>query len=265
MRASIMKQRLTALLGVDVVRHVRKFKRRLMHLRNSGRSLQQIFSDVYRNHNWGGDADDFSSGSGSDDALALRYTKEVQRFANENSVRSIVDLGCGDFRVGAGLDLQAVKYIGIDVVPQLIARNQSKYATENVTFKFLDAVRDKLPKADLCLIRQVFQHLANDQIYQILNKLDQYRWVLVTEHYPSSVADRITPNRDKPAGYDTRLLDNSAVFLDLPPFELDGQRLLFDVEVPDWLVMPGERLKTFVFEHPRPKLIRESRTVARRK
>jgi hypothetical protein len=58
------------------------------------------------------------------------------------------------------------------------------------------------------------------------------------------------PNKDKVAGPDTRILDHSGVFLDLPPFDLKPKLLLLDAEVSNWLVRPGERLRTFVFEYP---------------
>src|SRR5262249_41309949 len=106
--------------------------------------------------------------------------------------------------------------------------------------------------ADLCLVRQVLQHLSNHQIGAVLRKLQQYPLVMITEHYPAPDAAAIVPNKDKAAGADTRITDGSAVFLDRPPFNLAIVQLLVDVETPHWLASPGERLKTFLCERPSP-------------
>jgi hypothetical protein len=169
----------------------------------------------------------------------------------------MVDLGCGDFRVGSWLQGDGVSYLGIDVVPALIASNQAQYASHDVAFACFDIIANDLPKADLCLIRQVFQHLSNGQIHAVLRKLHQYRFVLVTEHYPAPDMNDIVPNKDKAAGPDTRILDRSGVFLDRAPFGLAPKFLLLDLEAPNWLGTPGERIKTFVFEHPTPTFMLE--------
>jgi SAM-dependent methyltransferase len=130
----------------------------------------------------------------------------------------IVDLGCGDFRVGeellAGWNAD---YVGVDVVPALIEHHQGVYANDRTRFVCADVVEDPLPPGDVCLIRQVFQHLSNEQIMLVLTKLEQYAHVIVTEHYPADEETAI-PNLDKAPGADTRLAANSAVYLEKPPF-----------------------------------------------
>jgi len=219
-----------------------------VHIRNRGRSPQGVFTTVYKNQEWGGGSEDYYSGSGSIEPIARHYADAVLRFVREHDIRSIIDLGCGDFRVGSQLCTDDARYMGIDVVPNLIARNQARYQRNNVSFACLDIVADELPPAELCLLRQVFQHLSNRQILAVIRKLYQYRFVLVTEHYPAPGIRGLIPNKDKVMGSDTRILDDSAVFLDRTPFNLKPKRLLLDIEVPNWLVRPGERFKTFVFE-----------------
>ncbi len=214
------------------------------------RSPGEVFSAIYENHVWGGASGDYYSGSGSDETLARPYAEAVKRFMLERGIKRVVDLGCGDFRVGSLIAASRVDYLGIDVVPKLIARNKAKYRSANVSFDCLDIISDELPDADLCLIRQVFQHLSNWQIQAIIKKLDKYPIVLVTEHYPAPETTNVIPNRDKVAGADTRILQNSAVFLELPPFNLNRTGTLLDLELPQWLVHPGERLTTFIFTFP---------------
>jgi hypothetical protein len=138
----------------------------------------------------------------------------VNAFIDAYSLESCVDLGCGDYRVGSGLRIP--RYHGVDVVQTLIDRNQADYGSETVSFQCLNVIEDRPPMADLALIRQVLQHLSNPEISRALKNCEQYRYVLVTEHVP--LGPHVNHNIDKPHGPDTRLLWNSGVFLDRPPF-----------------------------------------------
>jgi SAM-dependent methyltransferase len=209
--------------------------RRLPDL-NSGRSLEQIFSEIYARNAWGGKKGDFYSGKGSEDNEL--FARIVNQLVDSHGIRSIVDLGCGDFRIGKQIARSSIKYIGVDIVAALVERNQSAFACENISFKQCDAVTDGLPAADLCIIRQVLQHLANDQISRILQKLSVFRHAIVAEHHPAPSKLR-KANLDKPAGADTRIWFGSGVFPDRPPFSLPKVRILAQTPVPP-IVDPGE-------------------------
>jgi len=60
------------------------------------------------------------------------------------------------------------------------------FVRDNLTFRAIDAVTDPLPPGDLVIVRQVFQHLRNDQIQAILRKFGRYRTWIISEHVPSS-------------------------------------------------------------------------------
>jgi hypothetical protein len=67
-----------------------------------------------------------------------------------------------------------------------------------IAFKLLDLVKDKLPAGDVAIIRQVLQHLSNDQIARFVARASNYGFLVVTEHLPSRPDFR--PNADKLAG-----------------------------------------------------------------
>jgi SAM-dependent methyltransferase len=197
----------------------RRFLRWRTRQRNATRSTEEIFSDIYSRNSWGGAPGEFFSGAGSRGAHSERYIELVRRFIAANDVKTVVDIGCGDFAIGREIAKACERYVGIDIVPSLIAHHNSSYATDGVAFQCLDAARDPLPAADLCLIRQVLQHLSNESIQAIVDKFGAYRFVIVTEHYPPK--SRIKGyNIDKVTGPDIRDHDGSAVFLDKPPFNL---------------------------------------------
>jgi hypothetical protein len=136
----------------------------------------------------------------------------------------IVDLGCGDFAVGEKLlrSVNNLRYIGCDIVPELISYNQYHFGMANVEFNTIDIVSGALPDGHVCLIRQVFQHLSNSEISTILPKLAKYKYVYVSEAQP--IAREGPPNPDKPAGagvrFDLRTGRGRGVELDQPPWDL---------------------------------------------
>jgi SAM-dependent methyltransferase len=150
-----------------------------------------------------------------------------------------VDLGCGDFRVGRHLAGQFHRYIGVDIVAPLIARNQREYGSDSVSFVHANLIDDELPNGDICFVRQVLQHLSNAQILRALPKLAAYRHVIVTEHHPSG-GKCVEFNLDKPHGGDIRVACGSGVFLDKPPFNLPAERYRLLFEVPG-VPAPGGR------------------------
>jgi SAM-dependent methyltransferase len=226
-------------------------RRRIAAIRrhNRGRDAAEIFSEIYDRNRWGGEPGAFHSGSGSTGSHAEQYGQMVRRFIAERGIRRVVDLGCGDFRVGAQLlDGMAVDYTGIDIVPALIEANRRLHGSGRVRFECRDIIEDELPQGDLCLIRQVLQHLSNDQIIRVLRNVAGYPYVIVTEHFPAPAALRVR-NLDKSCGEDVRIYDGSAVFLDAPPFNCTLSGTLLDVDAGHHLMRPGERIRSHLIRN----------------
>jgi SAM-dependent methyltransferase len=181
---------------------------------------------AYARNLWLGSSETtFYSGARSSLEFGIPYAAWVNAFIAENNIRSVVDLGCGDFRVGQLIRTgHRVRYVGIDVVPALVEYNQSRFSTTNVTFECLDIIEDPLPDADLCLIRQVPQHLSNAEIAEVLSKCGKYPFVCVADEIP--VRGGVRPNLDKPHGPDSRGEDNFGVFVEFPRFNLPAQTVL---------------------------------------
>jgi SAM-dependent methyltransferase len=197
-----------------------------------GRTVETVFTEIYRRNLWGGDDGRLYSGPGSDPAVTGPYVEAVTRFIREHRIESVVDVGCGDFRVGEQIAALGVRYHGIDVVPDVIEHHQARHARPGVSFSCRNAIDDELPEADLGLVRQVLQHLSNEQIQRVLNHCRGFRHLVVTEHVLP--ADRIrTPNMDIHHGNETREEIGSCVMLDRPPFDCRIVETLCEVVLPD--------------------------------
>jgi SAM-dependent methyltransferase len=230
------------------VKPYRKIRIACLRRANRARTVKDVFTRIYMENLWGGKVGQYRSGDGSTEHHALLYADAVKTFIKEKHITSVADLGCGDFMVGSKLHMKNLKYIGVDIVEDLIKRNRQQYETIDIKFHCLDIITDDLPDAELCLIRQVLQHLSNSQIISILQKIKKYKYILITEHYPKPGL-YFSPNKDKPHGPDTRIYDNSAVCLDLPPFNIKIKKMLLEVDPYPDLADKYGKLRTFLIEN----------------
>lgn len=239
MRGFAMK--LGAALPEPIVRWVLILRTHALALRNRKRANSAIFSETYGSQAWGGDGDFFSGEGSRASHIVEPYVAVLSRELGERfgGRAAVVDLGCGDFAVGSRLIPYCRSYIGVDVVPELVQRLQARHRSEAVRFELGDVTRDPLPSGDVCLIRQVFQHLSNQEILDVLSRLRDFRAIYVTEHLP--IPGRLSkPNLEKAHGPDIRLWRNSGVYLDQPPFSLPAASLSTVLEVPG--IVPFARL-----------------------
>ncbi|GAA4235008.1 class I SAM-dependent methyltransferase [Postechiella marina] len=176
-------------------------------------------AQIYQQHLWGGNTHDFYSGSGSHNPeIVESYLKVVIQFLKTQKPPLVVcDLGCGDFNIGKQLVPFSQKYIGIDIVDNLIDRNNKLFKADNLEFHCLDIAKDLLPKADCVILRQVLQHISNAEIEHIVTKLSNYKYIIITEHIPKGA---FTPNKNIISGQGIRIKQNSGVNLLTAPFNL---------------------------------------------
>jgi SAM-dependent methyltransferase len=161
-----------SLLPSLMLREINKIRFWKYRRRFGSMNRQDVFSIIYKERVFGdspGHA--FYSGEGSAERFSESYCNLVGDHIAQQSIVSAVDLGCGDFRIGSKIACLVPQYLGIDIVPQLIEYNTRLYGSERIRFECLDIVSDPLPAADLCLIRQVFQHLSNAEILSVIEKL----------------------------------------------------------------------------------------------
>jgi methyltransferase family protein len=132
---------------------------------------RQIFCNIYNQKTWGDG--ESASGPGSGVERAALFRPDLEALIHKLGVRSLLDAPCGDFNWLPHVDLQLERYIGIDIVPAMVARNRARYATGNRTFLVRDMVSDRLPKVDLIFCRDGLVHLSNREIWQTLGNFQR--------------------------------------------------------------------------------------------
>lgn len=180
---------------------------------------KDAMEQIYEKNLWGGEGSDFYSGLGSHHPeFTAPYIRTVRSFLSSFENPPVVcDLGCGDFNIGKELVEHTAKYIGVDIVEELIDRNKEQFGSAKIAFHCLDLAKEPLPTGDCAILRNVLQHLSNEEIQAIIKKLNAYTYLLLTEHVPEG---EFTPNKDIISGQGIRLKKKSGVRLTAPPFNM---------------------------------------------
>lgn len=122
------------------------------------------------------------SGPGSTAEFTAPYRAFLEGFIREHRIGSIVDLGCGDLEVMSRVDLHGVRYRGVDVIKERIARNARKH--RHFRFEQRDIQRYEWPRSDLVICKDVIQHWSTDEIHGWLELVRSvaktFRFMLVT-------------------------------------------------------------------------------------
>lgn len=171
-----------------------------------GESASAVFERIYRQNVWG-----YGSGHGSTPQATKPYRAYLEGFIAANAVGSIIDVGCGDWQSSRLIDWQGADYLGVDVVPELVARNQREFGGPGVRFEVAPENLADLAGADLLITKDVLQHVPNTKVMELIAALPRFKYALLINDSAGS-----EPNGEiEPGGW--RALD-----LRLPPFNVSG-------------------------------------------
>jgi hypothetical protein len=142
--------------------------------------MEDIFLAIYQGNLWG--SPESRSGPGSTAARAADFLPDLVTLLRRFETRLLVDAPCGDFNWAGALAAVVDTYIGIDVVREIVARNQRLAGDSNATFLHGDLTTDPLPIADVILCRDCLVHFSFADIRRALDnfKRSQSRYLLTT-------------------------------------------------------------------------------------
>ena len=180
---------------------------------------KKVFSKIYKEDLW-----NKGSGDGSKIENVGESVDVLQKYIDKPEIKTVLDLGCGDWQFSKFLDLSSVLYLGVDVVDSVIDSNIDLYSASNIDFISRDIITYELPQVDLIICKDVLQHLSNRDVISVLIKIiKSSKFALITNDFnPES-----TSNIDIENG-DYRYLD-----LTLSPFFLDVVTVL-EFKKPGW-------------------------------
>ena len=136
------------------------------------------FTKIYNINYW-----DKGSGSGSYIENTIEYNIYIINFIKNNNIKSITDIGCGDWQSTYLIydNFVNIDYLGIDCVKSVIETNKKKFPKYNfTTFEILSNI-DLIRDSELYIIKDVLQHWKLNDIYYFLDKLvtKQFKYIII--------------------------------------------------------------------------------------
>lgn len=139
------------------------------------KKIDKAFSEVFHNNLWGGDVS--KSGPGSDLEQTRVIRTAIVDVIKKYNIKSMIDAPCGDFywmkELVKNPECTLESYIGIDIVEDLIKKNNEQHGSSRINFISLNLAEQKIPIADLILTRDCFIHLSFSNIFKILKNHQQ--------------------------------------------------------------------------------------------
>lgn len=140
-----------------------------------------VFHTIYKSNHWNryesiDNNNLLVSGPGSVPGTPQTQTvlDNLKIFIEENNLKSILDIACGDFSwmkelIKKNYDLD---YVGWDIVSEIIEHNKKKYPSKNINFFCKDVVSEnKFGNYDIIFCRDFFIHMNLNDIKKILNNI----------------------------------------------------------------------------------------------
>ena len=195
-----------------------------------------VFQEIYLSNIWGR-----GSGYGSTKSATKQYRKFLKSFIREHHIKTVAELGCGDFQLMRHVDLTGITYTGYDVASIVVEQNNQKFAKSNLTFETLSVYSD-LKNAELLICKDVLQHLPLSEINAIITQcFTNFNYVLVTNCIGNVKKSTFNKNVNYGEFTNIRILE--------PPFSLVGTEVLRwrspirsiilpDMKIVDFLLLP---------------------------
>lgn len=128
--------------------------------------MKERFAEIYKHNQWGGNESKSDPGSGLNQTVIIR--EGIESIFKIYNIKSILDIPCGDFNWMKEVNLSGIRYIGADIVEDIIQDCSKKYSHE---FQVMDITLSDLPKVDLIFSRDCFVHLPYIDIHKSLENV----------------------------------------------------------------------------------------------
>ena len=168
-----------------------------------------IFAEIAKNNSWG--CSESLSGPGSTFESTQSLRSGLEEYLPKLGIRTLVDAPCGDINWIRHLRYRFDRYVGIDVVPEIIS-SLRLLDLPGYHFQTGNIVTDILPASDAILCRDCLVHLPFDAAMNAvrLMTLSGSRYIMATTF------SKLERNEDCSYG-DWRPLNLQAVPFNLPP------------------------------------------------
>jgi hypothetical protein len=182
--------------------------------------VEAIFTHIYETNQWL--SKESISGPGSELRFTQKTRQGISALIKRFGITSIADAPCGDCNWMRYVDIGTCRYIGYDIVRELVEGNKRRFVGTAKEFRHINLLETVIEKADLIICRDMLAHLNNEQIFTVLRnfKKSGSKYILMTTGITT------TSNSDIVTG-DWRRLN-----LELAPFNFPRPLALIEEDVP---------------------------------
>jgi SAM-dependent methyltransferase len=175
----------------------------------------ETFRQIHHTNHWGNAESRSGPGSAGNQTAVLQA--ELPRLLRRFEVTTLLDLPCGDANWMSTISLPGVRYLGADLVPEVIQRNREQHPAD-LRFEVLDLMTSPLPSADLLLCRDCLVHLSFADVQRAMANIRRspITWLLTTTFPAQSRNEEIVTGDWRP------------INLELAPFNLPQAELLLN-------------------------------------
>lgn len=155
----------------------------IIKLHNSSNSTQETFKVIYDKNLW--NEKESKSGVGSIELNTKKIRENLYSLLKKYNINNFLDAPCGDFNWMKTINFDKIKYIGGDIVEDIIIKNTDLFKNESRTFIKIDITKDKLPDVDLIFVRDCLVHLNDLLIFDFIKNLKSSNIkYLLTTNFP---------------------------------------------------------------------------------
>lgn len=150
-----------------------------------------------------------------------KYITLLKNFLGDK-INSILEIQCGDaYDIENCIALQdnKLKYIGIDVVDEIITENRKFFKDDkNKLFITMDAINESIPQCDLVICGSVMEYLPIDYIWTLLENIKNSKAKYIALDYYTSQINNLLINENIEIKLNSEKIVKRAINLTQSPF-----------------------------------------------
>jgi hypothetical protein len=182
---------------------------------------KEIFTAIHKVNYW--QSTESVSGPGSELKRTQNLITELPQIIEKLFIKQVIDAPCGDYNwMQKVTNKTPISYLGVDIVDDIIAKNQRNHQAPEINFEVGDIRNIKYPDADLLIVRDCLFHLSYADTNEFLNNFSKSNitYLLTTTH--TDLKSNFT-NKDIKTG-DFRKID-----LFKPPYNFDRSKNIYEI------------------------------------
>jgi len=137
--------------------------------------MKDLFTETYNENKWAMEINESKSGDGSALIYTEHFRKSLVEILEKHQIKLVFDCSCGDWNWMKEIKDKLPKYIGNDIVEELIIENNRKFGNEKIIFVCNDMLSELKKygddELDLTLCRHTLEHLPTEYSLEVISEI----------------------------------------------------------------------------------------------